>query len=63
MTVKVGINGFGRIGRAVARIINTIAIIDKATGSIVWRNGPEEGHLTWGAHWPYMIEQGWGASS
>ena len=40
------------------RFTNTIAIIDKSTGSIVWRVGAEEDHLTWGQHWPHMIELG-----
>ena len=40
------------------RYLNTIAIIDKTTGQIVWRDGPEPDHLTHGAHMPYMIEQG-----
>lgn len=39
------------------RQINTIAIIDRQTGDIVWRAGPEPA-LTIGQHDAYMIDQG-----
>ena len=39
------------------RSINTIAIIDKASGSIVWNSGPNR-HFTWGQHFPNMIPPG-----
>ena len=39
------------------RSTNTIFIVDKQTGAIVWKVGPED-HLTFGQHAPYMIPQG-----
>ena len=39
------------------RYTNTIFIIEKATGSIVWKVGPDD-HLTFGQHYPHMIPLG-----
>jgi hypothetical protein len=39
------------------RSINTIAIIDKASGNIVWNSGPNR-NFTWGQHFPNMIPEG-----
>ena len=40
------------------RFTNTIAIVDKVTGQIVWRLGPDPENYTWGQHQPHMIELG-----
>ena len=39
------------------RYTNTIFIIEKATGSVVWRIGPDN-HITFGQHSPHMIPLG-----
>jgi outer membrane protein assembly factor BamB len=39
------------------RYTNTIFIIEKATGSIVWKIGPGD-HITFGQHAPHMIPPG-----
>ena len=39
------------------RFTNTVCIIDRGTGDVVWSLGPED-HMTYGQHWPHMIEQG-----
>ena len=40
------------------RYTNTIFIIDKASGQVVWKVGPDDDHLTWGQHTTYMIGEG-----
>jgi hypothetical protein len=39
------------------RNTNCVFIIDKATGAIVWKRGPDD-HVTYGQHDPHMIKQG-----
>lgn len=39
------------------RFTNTIFIIEKSTGDVVWKVGPED-HVTFGQHYPLMIPPG-----
>jgi hypothetical protein len=39
------------------RFSNTILIIEKATGNVIWRIGPDD-HVTFGQHNPHMIPLG-----
>ncbi|KAA3607137.1 MAG: hypothetical protein DWQ01_15650 [Planctomycetota bacterium] len=40
------------------RNLNTILVLDRSSGTILWRLGADESHLTHGQHWPHMIEPG-----
>ena len=40
------------------RFTNTVCIIDKVSGNIVWSLGPDPDNITWGQHQAHMIEMG-----